>query len=123
MHDRPPLQKQFLLSEARLCARYACSRLTLQIARLVLSGPGVLLGTGRGARRGVAVLFACRTENFDPLKVEDDASVSIRYLTGGVLVRLEQANPDAGTRTRTIVESLEGRQRDHFQVAQRNLVF
>jgi peptide/nickel transport system substrate-binding protein len=29
-------------------------------------------------------------KTFDPLKVEDDASVSIRYLTGGVLLRLNR---------------------------------
>ena len=36
--------------------------------------------------------FCLRAEpkTFDPLKVEDDASVSIRYLTGGVLVRMNR---------------------------------
>ena len=36
--------------------------------------------------------FCLRSEpkTFDPLKVEDDASVTIRYLTGGVLVRLNR---------------------------------
>ena len=36
--------------------------------------------------------FCLRAEpkTFDPLKVEDDASVAIRYLTGGVLVRLNR---------------------------------
>jgi len=36
--------------------------------------------------------FCLRSEpkTFDPLKVEDDASVAIRYLTGGVLVRLDR---------------------------------
>lgn len=36
--------------------------------------------------------FCLRTEpkTFDPLKVEDDASVTVRYLTGGVLVRLNR---------------------------------
>ena len=29
-------------------------------------------------------------KTFDPLKVEDDASVTIRYLTGGVLVRMNR---------------------------------
>jgi len=29
-------------------------------------------------------------KTFDPLKVEDDASVTIRYLTGGVLVRMDR---------------------------------
>src|SRR3954470_11368841 len=36
--------------------------------------------------------FCLRSEpkTFDPLKVEDDASVAIRYLTGGTLVRLNR---------------------------------
>ena len=36
--------------------------------------------------------FCLRSEpkTFDPLKVEDDASVAIRYLTGGVLVRMNR---------------------------------
>ena len=36
--------------------------------------------------------FCLRSEpkTFDPLKVEDDASMTIRYLTGGVLVRLNR---------------------------------
>ncbi len=51
-----------------------------------------------GALRKVAVAqgtelrFCLRSEpkTFDPLKVEDDASMAIRYLTGGVLVRLNR---------------------------------
>src|SRR5262252_1162203 len=36
--------------------------------------------------------FCLRSEpkTFDPLKVEDDASAAIRYLTGGVLVRMNR---------------------------------
>ena len=36
--------------------------------------------------------FCLRSEpkTFDPLKVEDDASVAIRYLTGGTLVRMNR---------------------------------
>ena len=36
--------------------------------------------------------FCLRSEpkTFDPLKVEDDASVAIRYLTGGVLIRMNR---------------------------------
>jgi peptide/nickel transport system substrate-binding protein len=33
-------------------------------------------------------------KTFDPLKVEDDASVTIRYLTGGVLVRMNRQMQD-----------------------------
>src|SRR5258708_5228953 len=50
---------------------------------------GILVGSGvaQGELR-----FCLRSEpkTFDPLKVEDDASVAIRYLTGGVLVRMNR---------------------------------
>jgi len=41
---------------------------------------------------GGQLRFCLRSEpkTFDPLKVEDDASVAIRYLTGGVLVRMNR---------------------------------
>jgi peptide/nickel transport system substrate-binding protein len=44
------------------------------------------------AQNGGELRFCLRAEpkTFDPLKVEDDASASIRYLTGGVLVRLNR---------------------------------
>ena len=50
---------------------------------------GILTGTAlaQGELR-----FCLRSEpkTFDPLKVEDDASAAIRYLTGGVLVRMNR---------------------------------
>jgi len=51
----------------------------------------VLLGTA-GAQGGGELRFCLRTEpkTFDPLKVADDAAVSIRYLTGGVLLRMNR---------------------------------
>ena len=44
------------------------------------------------AQSGGELRFCLHSEpkTFDPLKVEDDASVSIRYLTGGVLLRLNR---------------------------------
>ncbi len=44
------------------------------------------------AQGGGELRFCLRTEpkTFDPLKVEDDASFAIRYLTGGVLVRVNR---------------------------------
>jgi peptide/nickel transport system substrate-binding protein len=44
------------------------------------------------AAQGGELRFCLRTEpkTFDPLKVDDDASIAIRYLTGGVLVRLNR---------------------------------
>jgi peptide/nickel transport system substrate-binding protein len=50
---------------------------------------GILAGSA--AAQG-ELRFCLRSEpkTFDPLKVEDDASVAIRYLTGGVLVRMNR---------------------------------
>jgi peptide/nickel transport system substrate-binding protein len=47
---------------------------------------------GALAQGGGELRFCLRSEpkTFDPLKVEDDASESIRYLTGGVLVRMNR---------------------------------
>jgi peptide/nickel transport system substrate-binding protein len=52
---------------------------------------GFLLGQA-GAQGGGELRFCLRNEpkTFDPLKVEDDASAAIRYLTGGVLVRVNR---------------------------------
>jgi peptide/nickel transport system substrate-binding protein len=52
---------------------------------------GFLLGQAQ-AQGGGQLRFCLRSEpkTFDPLKVEDDASGAIRYLTGGVLVRVNR---------------------------------
>jgi peptide/nickel transport system substrate-binding protein len=44
------------------------------------------------AQSGGELRFCLRMEpkTFDPLKVEDEASAAIRYLTGGVLVRVNR---------------------------------
>jgi peptide/nickel transport system substrate-binding protein len=65
----------------------SCGR-ALAIAVLCL---GSLLGHAV-AQDGGELRFCLRTEpkTFDPLKVEDDASGAIRYLTGGVLVRVNR---------------------------------
>ncbi|MGA7400060.1 MAG: ABC transporter substrate-binding protein [Candidatus Sulfotelmatobacter sp.] len=56
---------------------------------------GSLLGRAL-AQGGGELKFCIRMEpkTFDPLKVEDEASASIRYLTGGVLVRLNRQTQD-----------------------------
>jgi len=56
---------------------------------------GSLLGRAV-AQEGGELRFSLRTEpkTFDPLKVEDDASATIRYLTGGVLVRVNRETQD-----------------------------
>ena len=50
------------------------------------------LATHLAAQNGGELRFCLRMEpkTFDPLKVEDEASASIRYLTGGVLVRVNR---------------------------------
>jgi peptide/nickel transport system substrate-binding protein len=59
----------------------------IAIAMLCL---GCLLG--QAVAQGGELRFCLRAEpkTFDPLKVEDDASGAIRYLTGGVLVRVNR---------------------------------
>jgi peptide/nickel transport system substrate-binding protein len=56
---------------------------------------GFLLGHAV-AQGGGELRFCLRSEpkTFDPLKVEDDASATIRYLTGGVLVRVNRNTQD-----------------------------
>ena len=69
--------------------------------------------------------FCLRSEpkTFDPLKVEDDASVAIRYLTGGVLVRMNRQTQALEPELAAIMEGFERRKTDHVQVAQRRFVF
>jgi peptide/nickel transport system substrate-binding protein len=57
----------------------------LVIALVCLAGHAI-------AQSGGELRFCLRMEpkTFDPLKVEDEASASIRYLTGGVLVRVNR---------------------------------
>jgi peptide/nickel transport system substrate-binding protein len=52
----------------------------------------LMLAGWAAAQGGGELRFCLRSEpkTFDPLKVEDDASVAIRYLTGGVLVRMNR---------------------------------
>ncbi len=68
-----------------------CGR-AIAVATLCL---GPLLGRALG-QDGGQLRFCLRSEpkTFDPLKVEDDASGAIRYLTGGVLVRVNRQTQD-----------------------------
>lgn len=72
--------------ETRLAVMETAVRKTIVISIVCL---GILAGSAiaQGELR-----FSLRSEpkTFDPLKVEDDASVAIRYLTGGVLLRLNR---------------------------------
>jgi peptide/nickel transport system substrate-binding protein len=50
---------------------------------------GVLLGTA-SAQGELRFCLRSEPKTFEPLKVEDDSSAAIRYLTGGVLVRINR---------------------------------
>ena len=70
----------------RLAGMEAKSKQAILIALVCL---GALAGSAMAQGE---LRFCLRSEpkTFDPLKVEDDASVAIRYLTGGVLLRLNR---------------------------------
>src|ERR1700691_6422276 len=60
--------------------------------RLLLCAALLALSTVAFAQSGGELRFCLRSEpkTFDPLLVDDDSSLSIRYLTGGVLVRVNR---------------------------------
>jgi len=78
------------LQITELRGRLAVMASTLRKAILAsMACLGILAGSA--AAQG-ELRFCLRSEpkTFDPLKVEDDASAAIRYLTGGVLVRMNR---------------------------------
>ena len=50
----------------------------------------LILGGSACAQGQLRFCLRSEPKTFDPLKVEDDSSVAIRYLTGGVLVRMNR---------------------------------
>jgi peptide/nickel transport system substrate-binding protein len=50
----------------------------------------VMLATNAASQGQLRFCLRSEPKTFDPLKVEDDASAAIRYLTGGVLVRMNR---------------------------------
>lgn len=56
---------------------------------VVLACLGILAGSAT-AQGELRFCLHSEPKTFDPLKVEDEASVTIRYLTGGVLVRMNR---------------------------------
>ena len=56
----------------------------------ILSLSSVVLVSAAFAQSGSELRFCLRNEpkTFNPLLVEDDASETVRYLTGGVLIRV-----------------------------------
>jgi peptide/nickel transport system substrate-binding protein len=69
------------------CGLHYCAASRLFASMLILA-----LALASSALAQGELRFCLRSEpkTFDPLKVEDDASVAIRYLTGGVLVRMNR---------------------------------
>ena len=62
------------------------SRRALLVALVCLG----ILGSSAVAQGELRFCLRSEPKTFDPLKVEDDASVAVRYLTGGVLVRMNR---------------------------------
>ncbi len=80
------------MSRQRSCQSGICSSMLTKFGKAIAVAAFCLAAlTGIALAQG-QLRFCLRSEpkTFDPLKVEDDASVAIRYLTGGVLVRLNR---------------------------------
>jgi peptide/nickel transport system substrate-binding protein len=88
---RRRLSREITFALPRRQAAPGLWRSLLKPVSLIVLIWGILLGSA-WAQSGGELRFCLHTEpkTFDPLKVEDDASVSVRYLTGGVLVRLNR---------------------------------
>src|ERR1700688_4959450 len=80
-----------------MTGRRACLRLFLSSAILCFALLCLVLTTSSAlAQSGGELRFCLRSEpkTFDPLLVDDDSSLAIRYLTGGVLVRANGKTQD-----------------------------
>ena len=73
------------------CGLHSCADSRLMFAAALLICVCTFLSTA-AAQSGGQLRFCLRAEpkTFDPLKVEDEPSMAIRYLTGGVLVRMNR---------------------------------
>ncbi|HZD95408.1 MAG TPA: ABC transporter substrate-binding protein [Candidatus Sulfotelmatobacter sp.] len=87
-------------------------RLHLLAAILLLGSPGVF------AQGGGVLRFCLRSEpkTFNPLLVEDEASETVRYLTGGVLVRLNRVTLKAQPELASEWKVSEGGKRIRFKL-------
>lgn len=74
----------------RLWGRFAVMRTMGRRVIAVLIVSLWLLAASAMAQGELRFCLHSEPKTFDPLKVEDDASVAIRYLTGGVLVRMNR---------------------------------
>ncbi len=98
-HSPSPIQsvqlavKSFCGSLRKKFARNRAPHTVAVVAAIIF---GCCFFPGRAAAQGGELHFCLRTEpkTFDPLKVEDDASAAVRYLTGGVLVRVNRETQD-----------------------------
>jgi hypothetical protein len=92
---------------------------------LVVLCLGCSAGAGSWLKAVANCKFCLRTEpkTFDPLKVEDDASDAIRYLTGGVLVRVNRQTQELEPGLAVSWKVSKGRKADFVPPAQRNFIF
>src|SRR5271165_1710034 len=67
----------------------ACRKAILAAAIASTACLGILTGS-TWAQGELRFCLRAEPKTFDPLKVEDDSSIAIRYLTGGVLLRMNR---------------------------------
>ncbi len=94
--------------------------------RLYLLSALLLLGSvSVFAQGGGELRFCLRSEpkTFNPLLVEDEASETIRYLTGGVLVRVNRATLKAEPELATSWKVSEGGKRIRFKLREGPEIF
>ena len=87
------MRRQLSFATSRSTYSSSANGVTPQaISRFILLTVFILSMLCNALAQGGELHFCLRSEpkTFDPLKVEDDASVSIRYLTGGVLIRMNR---------------------------------
>ncbi|HLY91792.1 MAG TPA: hypothetical protein VKQ89_00905, partial [Candidatus Angelobacter sp.] len=90
-------------------------------ARAGVEGPGSpeRAGFARAGVEGGGELRFClhgEPKTFNPLLVEDDASEAVRYLTGGVLVRVNRITLKAQPELATDWKIFEGGKRIRFKL-------
>src|SRR5580704_17379453 len=85
---------------------------------LIRSAIVLLLGGALAASAANELRFCLRTDpkTFDPLLVEDESSATVRYLTGGVLIRLNRYTQELEGELATKWKVSENGRRIDFQL-------
>ena len=81
------------------------------------SGTGAIAQSSRDGGGELRFCLHSEPKTFDPVMVADDASDTVRYLTGGVLMRLDRSTQKLESRTGDILEGERQRQDDQFSFA------